>query len=78
MQRLMMTAAAVLAVAGFAATAAKAEFNFGPVNDKDKCFTEAPGWRDSGFGSWGPCDKAKATPATQTKTTAPRHHAKHS
>jgi hypothetical protein len=73
MQRIVLTAAAVLLGAGLAATAAMADMNYGPMTNNNLCFTRTPGWGDMGFGYWSECPK----PAAAT-TTAPRHHVKHS
>jgi hypothetical protein len=76
MQRIILTAAAVLLGAGLAATAAMADMNYGPMTNNGLCFTRTPGWGDMGFGYWSECPKPAA--ATTTTTTAPRHHVKHS
>ena len=75
MQRIILTAAAVLLGAGLAATAAMADMNYGPMTNNGRCFTRTPGWSDMGFGYWVECPKSAAAATT---TTAHRHHAKHS
>ena len=76
MQRIILTAAAVLLGAGLAATAAMADMNYGPMTNNGLCFTRTTGWGEMGFGYWSECPKPAA--ATTTTTTAPRHHVKHS
>jgi hypothetical protein len=79
MQRIILTAAAVLLGAGLAVTAAKADMNYGPVVDQAKglCFQKAPTSDIGYFGYWAECPKAAAAAAASTTTVHPRH-TKHS
>jgi hypothetical protein len=73
MQRIILTAAAVLLGTGLAATAAMADMNYGPMTNNGRCFTRTPGWSDMGYGFWTECPKPAAATAA-----AHRHHVKHS
>ena len=74
MQRIIMTAAAMLLGAALAATTAKADMNYGPIQDKGLCFKGSP-TSEGVFGFWTECPK----PAAATTTTTVHHrHAKHS
>jgi hypothetical protein len=75
MQRIIVTAAAMLLGAGLAATTAKADMHYGPTTDKGMCFKRAAGSAEMGYGYWAPCP----APAAATTTTTVHHrHAKHS
>jgi hypothetical protein len=79
MQRIIMTAAAMLLGAGFAVTTAKAEMNYGPVVDQAKglCFQKSTNTDAGFFGYWAECPKPAATPTTVTPV-AHQRHTKHS
>jgi len=72
MQRIIMTAAAMLLGAALAVTSAKADMNYGPVQDKGLCFKGSP-TSEGVFGFWAECPK----PAAATATVHHRH-VKHS
>jgi hypothetical protein len=78
MQRIIVTAAAMLFGASLAVTAAKADMNYGPVVDQAKglCFQKATNTDTGFFGYWAECPKPAATP-TATPAAHPRH-SKHS
>ena len=78
MQRILVTAAAVLLGAGWAVTTAKAEMNYGPVVDQAKglCFQRAATSDIGYFGYWAECPKPAAA-ATASTTTVHRRHTKH-
>ena len=71
MQRIIMTAAAVLVGGGLAATTAKADMNYGPTANNGLCFTRTTG-SDAAFGYWKECPKPAAA------ATVHRHQVKHS
>lgn len=80
MQRIILTAAAMLLGGSLAVTAAKADMNYGPIVDQAKglCFQRTTNTESGFFGYWAECPKAAATP-TATATPAVHHrHAKHS
>ncbi len=68
MQRIIVTAAAVLLSAGLAVTTAKAEMNYGPVVDPAKglCFQKAATSDIGYFGYWAECPKPAAAASTTT------------
>ena len=74
MQRIIVTAAAVLL--GLAVTAAKADMNPGPVVDPGKglCFKKTPNTESGTFGYWTDCPKPAAAAAASTAPVAPVHH----
>jgi len=73
MQRMIMTAAAMLLGAGLAMTTAKADMNYGPTVDTAKglCFQRAASSDSGSFGYWTECPKpaaaAKAAPAAHRR-----------
>ena len=71
MQRVIMTAAAMLLGAGVAVSTAKADMYVGPLVDQAKglCYKTTGG--DLGFGYWTECAKPAAVPAGH------HHPAKH-
>jgi hypothetical protein len=79
MQRIIVTAAAMLLGASLAATTAKADMNYGPVVDQAKglCFQKSTNTDTGFFGYWAECPKPAATP-TATPAVLPRHNNKHS
>jgi hypothetical protein len=76
MQRIILTAAAVLFSAGLAATTAKADMHYGPTANNGLCFTRTAGWSDMGFGYWSECPKVVPANASAS-VTVHRRHAKH-
>ena len=72
MQRIIMTAAAMLLGAALAVTTAKADMNYGPKEDKGLCFKSSPALAEMGFGYWAECPKPAAT------ATVHHRHVKHS
>jgi hypothetical protein len=64
MQRMMMAAAALLLGAGVAVSTAKAEMNYGPIQDKGLCFKRLPYGLagELGYGYWAECPKPAAAP----------------
>jgi hypothetical protein len=83
MQRIIVTAAAMLLGTGLAVTTVKAEMNYGPVVDQTKgmCFTKTTNADIGTFGYWAECPKpaaVAATAAAASTATVHRHHAKHS
>jgi len=71
MREFMISAAAMTVFAAVGATApapAKADFNFGPVQNGNLCWTYTPNSRE--FGYWGACPQ----PAS---VAAPTHHKSH-
>jgi hypothetical protein len=81
MQRIIMTAAAMLLGGGLAVTTAKADMNYGPVVDQAKglCFQKATNTDLGFFGYWAECPKPAATPTAAPTTPAVHHrHTKHS
>jgi hypothetical protein len=77
MQRIILTAAAMLLGASLAVTTAKADMNYGPIVDQAKglCFQKTTNTDPGFFGYWTECPKPAATPAA---TTAHPRHPKHS
>jgi hypothetical protein len=73
MQRIIVTAAAMLLGGGLAVTTAKADMNYGPVVDQAKglCFQKTTNTDPGFFGYWAECPKPAATP------TAPAVHHRH-
>lgn len=67
MQRVIMTAAAMLLGAGLAVPAAKADQYVGPVVANGKCYENSRS-SEMGFGYWTECPKPAAAPA------AAHHH----
>jgi hypothetical protein len=81
MQRMILTAAAVLVGAGLAVTTAKADMNYGPVVDQAKglCFQKTTNWESGTFGYWAECPKpAAAAAAAASPTTVHHRHTKRS
>jgi len=80
MQRIILTAAAMLVGIGVAVTAAKAEMNPGPVVDQAKglCFQKTTNGDVGFFGYWTACPKPAAAAAAASTTTVHHRHAKHS
>src|SRR5262249_13451974 len=77
MQRVILTAAAMLLGAGLAVTTAKADMNYGPIVDEAKglCFQKAAN-SDAIFGYLAQCPKPAAA-AAASATAVHRRHAKH-
>jgi hypothetical protein len=73
MQRIVMTAAAMLLGSGLVVSTAKAELHWGPEKDEAKnlCYKRSPN-NDLGWGYWTECPKPAAAPAP-----ASHRHAKH-
>jgi len=81
MQRIILTAAAMLLGGSLAVTTAKADMNYGLVVDQAKglCFQKTTNTDAGFFGYWAECPKAAATPAATASTaTGHRRHTKHS
>ena len=77
MQRIILTAAAMLLGGSLAVTIAKADMNYGPTVDTAKglCFQRAASSDSGSFGYWTECPKpAAAAPAAPA---AQRRHVKH-
>src|SRR5258708_38327202 len=80
MQRIIVTAAAMLLGGGLAVTTAKADMNYGPVVDQAKglCFQKSANTDLGFFGYWTECPKPAAASATAASTTTVHHrHTKH-
>jgi hypothetical protein len=77
MQRIIVTAAAMLLGGGVAVTTAKADMNYGPVVDPAKglCFQRTTNTDSGFFGYWTECPKPAA--AAASTTTVHRRHTKH-
>jgi D-alanyl-D-alanine dipeptidase len=72
MGKFMISAAAMMVFATLVATApAKADFNFGPVQNGNLCWTYTPNSKE--FGYWGACPRP-ASVATPTRRKS-HHHA---
>jgi hypothetical protein len=81
MQRIIVTAAAMLLGGGLAVTTAKADMNYGPVVDQAKglCFQKTTNTDPGFFGYWTECPKpAAASAAAASTTTVRRRHTKQS
>jgi len=78
MQRIILTAAAMLLGGSLAVTTAKADMNYGPVVDQAKglCFQKTTNTDAGFFGYWAECPKPAAAAAVST-TTVHHRHAKH-
>ena len=76
MKRMIITAAALLLGTGLAATAAKADMNYGPVVDSAKglCFQKQTNTDPGFFGYWTQCGKPAA--ATIVTPAVDRRHVK--
>jgi hypothetical protein len=74
MQRMIMTAAAMLLGAGLSVTTANADMNYGPTVDTAKglCFQKASNTDAGFFGYWTECPKPSAA-----ATAAPAAHRRH-
>jgi hypothetical protein len=72
MQKFMISAAAVTVFGALVATVpAKADFNFGPVQNGNQCWNSSPNSNNSKeFGYWAACPQ----PAS---IAAPTHHKSH-
>jgi hypothetical protein len=80
MQRIILTAAAMLLGGSLAVTIAKADMNYGPVVDQAKglCFQKSANTDPGFFGYWAECPKpATASAAVASTTTAHHRHTKH-
>jgi hypothetical protein len=80
MQRIILTAAAMLLGGSLAVTAAKADMNYGPIVDQAKglCFQRTTNTESGFFGYWAECPKAAATTAATATPAVHHRHAKHS
>ena len=81
MQRIIVTAAAMLLGGGLAVTTARADMNYGSIVDQAKglCFQKTTNTDPGFFGYWGECPKPAATPtATPTAPAVQHRHIKHS
>ena len=80
MQRIILTAAAMLLGGSLAVTMAKADMNYGPIVDQAKglCFQKTINTDAGFFGYWAECPKAAATPAATVIPAVHHRHAKHS
>jgi hypothetical protein len=80
MQRIIVTAAAMLLGGGLAVTTAKADMNYGPVVDQAKglCFQKTTNTDPGFFGYWTECPKPVTASAAAASTTTVHHrHTKH-
>jgi D-alanyl-D-alanine dipeptidase len=69
MRKFVISVAAMMVFAALVPTApAKADFNFGPVQNGNQCWTYTPNSKE--FGYWGACPQ----PAS---VAAPTHHKSH-
>jgi hypothetical protein len=82
MQRMILTAAAMLLGASLAVATAKADMNYGPVVDQGKglCFQKTTNTDAGFFGYWADCPKpaAAAAAASGSAPAVHRRHTKHS
>jgi len=80
MQRMIITAAAMLLGAALAVTTAKADMNYGPVMDQAKglCFQRTTNTDAGFFGYWADCPKPAAAAASASAPAVHRRHTKHS
>jgi hypothetical protein len=80
MQRIIVTAAAMLLGGGLAVTTAKADMNYGPIVDQARglCFKKTPNTDQGFFGYWAECPKPAASAAAASTTTVHRRHTKQS
>ncbi len=80
MQRIIVTAAAMLLGGGLAVTTAKADMNYGPVVDQTKglCFQKTTNTDLGFFGYWTECPKPAASAAAPSTPTVHRRHTKQS
>jgi hypothetical protein len=62
---IVIAAATTLFGANLTATAAKAEMNYGPMKNGDKCFVKAHGWAQENFGYWQSCPESAAAASAQ-------------
>jgi len=60
MKKLMISAAAVIAVAAFAAPAGADYIGAAPIHQNGKCWKDTGGSRDGRYGTWVECPKAAA------------------
>ncbi len=71
MRKFMISAAAMTAFAALlASTAAKADFNFGPVRNADQCWTLTTNSKE--FGYWSTCPRPASVAAPAHRKS--RHH----
>jgi hypothetical protein len=79
MQRIIVTAAAMLLGGGLAVTTAKADMNYGPVVDQAKglCFQKTTNTDPGFFGYWTECPKPASSSAAASTTTVHHRHIKH-
>ncbi len=65
--------AAAAALAMLTLGPAKAEYNYGPVQNAGQCWKSSPGGSAKDFGYWGACPQPASAPITRTVRSA-RHH----
>jgi hypothetical protein len=71
MNRFTASAAAIVLAVTLLSVAAKADFNYGPLQQGNQCWNKAAhnGHTNGGFGYWSECPKpASATVATPRRT----------
>jgi hypothetical protein len=75
MRQFLIAATAVTAFATLSATApAKAEVNFGPLQNAGQCWTSSQGYgRDARFGYWSACPKTASVAVTRTTSRVHPH-----
>jgi hypothetical protein len=74
MRHFLITAATMTAFSTLLATVpAKADMNYGPLQNAGQCWTSSPGYgREGRFGYWGACPQTASVAVTHT--TSRRHH----
>jgi hypothetical protein len=67
MIRFTALAAAITLAAALSPVAAKADFNYGPIQNGNQCWNKATsnGHTNGGFGYWAECPKPASTPAVR-------------
>ena len=69
---LIVTAATAALAALLASAPAKAEYNYGPIQNAGQCWKPAMFHGRDGFGSWGACPQTASV--APTRTASRRHH----
>jgi hypothetical protein len=75
MNRFTASAAAIVLATTLSSVAAKADFNYGPVQNGNQCWTRSMsnGHINGGFGYWAECPKPASTAvATPRRAHKPR------
>lgn len=76
MRHFLITAAAMTAFA-LASVPARADHNFGPLQNAGQCWKFSQGYaRDGAFGYWGACPQTASVAITRTTTRRVHHNSK--